>query len=572
MLAYTIDPVSGAFAPASVPTSAIDTYTAGNVAAAQAAATLAEEWASQATGVVGGTTYYSALYYSQLSSASATASATSATASSASATASATSATASAGSATTSAGSATASATSATASATSATLSQAWASQAAGVVNGTTWYSALYYAQQAATSASGASGSATSAAASATTAGTQATNAAASATAAAASATAAANSAASIAYPITLAHGGTGATTQAAAQTALGIGQTMARNRIINGDCRVAQYASASSAAGSFGGPDRWFMSNNGAGGAFTQSLGTLTYGGITKNCVTQTVTTANTSVTGGNYWQGITQKIEGDNIADLVGQPVAVSFIFNTNVAGTYPVSLRDSTGANSYVSTFAAAANTPVKVTVPLPAIPTGAVVPNSAAIGMYLCIGAINTGTYQAASANTWVASAAISAPGCTNWGTAVNNFISATDVQLESGTVATPFERRDIGDVQRACYRYFFNVPMGFPNPVCYGNTSAVIPFENPVMMRANPTIASNIAFANMTQGGANGASAWGMQAGGVSYTTISGSTPTLNFQVVNPQQILMLIYGGTWSNTPNYATFGTNCYITMNAEL
>ena len=126
----------------------------------------------------------------------------------------------------------------------------------------------------------------------------------------------------------------------------------MGRNVIINGNCNVAQRGSitVSSGISGYGGPDRYTAINaTGAGGSFTQSAGTITYGGVAKIAVVQTVVSPITSTTGTSYWFGIFQQIEGVNCYHLLGQPVTVSFIFNTNVSGTYSVALRDGTGSNS-------------------------------------------------------------------------------------------------------------------------------------------------------------------------------------------------------------------------------
>jgi hypothetical protein len=269
------------------------------------------------------------------------------------------------------------------------------------------------------------------------------------------------------------------------------------KNRIINGACNVAQYGAVASTPGAtfYGGVDRFVAINEAsAGGQFTQSQGSITYNGVTKNAVVQTVNTAVSSLTGINEWYGIGQRIEGINAHDLLGQPVTVSFIFNTNVAGTYTLALRDGSNANNYVTTFAASANTPVRVVVSVPAVPINAGIPNTSAGGMFLNIGAINQGTYQIAASNSWQSGKYFSATGATNWGATAGNFIAVTDLQLEAGSVATPFERRSYRYDLTECQRYYQIAGNG-----SFGAfetaTSIGIAEKLTVNMRAAPTLST-----------------------------------------------------------------------------
>jgi hypothetical protein len=269
----------------------------------------------------------------------------------------------------------------------------------------------------------------------------------------------------------------------------------MGRNRIINGNCNIAQRTSLVASTGiiGYGGPDRFNAQNaNSAGGQFTQSQGTITYGGVTKNAVMQTVNTAVSNLTGTNFWYGITQLIEGFNCFDLLGQQAAISFIFNTNVTGTYSVSLRDATGNNSYVTTFAATSGTPVKVTLSVASIPTSLTTPNSTASGMALNIGALNTGTYQTSTLNAWQTNNVLCASTATNWGASINNFIAVTELQLEPGPTATPFERVNYSDMLIRCQRYYQTL-------TCYQQTYGAangvqsLTYNYPVLMRTGPTV-------------------------------------------------------------------------------
>jgi hypothetical protein len=281
------------------------------------------------------------------------------------------------------------------------------------------------------------------------------------------------------------------------------------RNRIINGNCNIAQRASLAYTTGvsGYSGPDRFTASNgNSAGGQFTQAQGTITFNGVAKNAVVQTVNTAISSTTTTNYWLGIRQYIEGYNAFDLLGQNISVSFIFNTNVSGTYSMTLQDGSNSNSYLTTFSAVANTPTYYTFVIPTIPTGAAIPNSNAIGLAVTIGAINTGTFQTSNVGSWQSGNFIAASGSTNWGLTIGNFIALTELQLEHGNIATPFEREAYSITFQKCQRYYTVLTgvqvAGYAGSAGNITTAAI---TLPVAMRVTPTTAQSSTSQNNCTG-------------------------------------------------------------------
>jgi hypothetical protein len=273
------------------------------------------------------------------------------------------------------------------------------------------------------------------------------------------------------------------------------------KNPIINGGCIVNQRNAIAATTGvsTYGGPDRYLAANQ-AGGQFNQSLTTITYGGITLDAIAQTVITANTAFTGSNYWFGISQPIEGYNAYNLLGKPVTVSTIFSTNVTGTFAVALRDGTGANSFVSTFSAVSGVPVKITIPIASLPTSLVVPQGPGIGMFLNIGALNTGTFQAPTLNSWLTGDSFSASGGTNWGATAGNFIALTQLKIDIGVVATPFNDFDIGLETLKCQRYFYAMPSSTYEFASPGNTFEYIQrYDFPATMRIAPSMNPDYSF-------------------------------------------------------------------------
>jgi hypothetical protein len=279
------------------------------------------------------------------------------------------------------------------------------------------------------------------------------------------------------------------------------MGAISGRNRIINGNCNIAQRGSlvCTSGVSGYGGPDRFFAINTAsAGGSFTQSVSTMSVNGRAQPCVVQTVNTSISSMTGVNYWEGIQQIIEGVNAFDLLGKPVVVSFWFQTTVTGTYSFALVDGASTNSYVSTFSATANTPTKVVIPIATLSTSLSITNTNGPGLIVIIGALNTGTFSTASLNSWQSGNHFTSTTLTNWGIA-GNTIAVTELQLEAGSVATPFEERSYGQEIALCYRYYWQHALLSSNPIGVGQaqttTTAYIPVQLLVTMRAAPTMSS-----------------------------------------------------------------------------
>lgn len=263
------------------------------------------------------------------------------------------------------------------------------------------------------------------------------------------------------------------------------------RNRIINGACEIAQRGNtiaAPAAANTYGGPDRFRVINS-SNGQFTQSKSTLTMpNGLVKSACRQTVDTPLTDTTGQNRWSGIRQTIEGFNCYDLLGKKITVSFLFNSNISGTFPVAVRTGVTSASYVTTITYnTPGVPVYYSIPVDTIPLTAGIPNTTAAGMDIVIGIISTGDWLTTTTNSWVVGNFLTTTGMTNWGTTIGNFIEVTELQVEEGSVATPFERRQYGQELVLCQRYYEN---GL-TAAWHGNTYGTHYFK--VTKRSTPTL-------------------------------------------------------------------------------
>ena len=373
-----------------------------------------------------------------------------------------------------------------------------------------------------------------------------------------------------------------------------GAGMGMFRNRIINGDMRIAQRGASSSALTTYGCVDRFVLYYSITTGVIAQAQQNLTASdapyqlGI-KNSLRYTVTTACTNfsfiVPG--------QIIEGYNMADFnwgtsFGSPITISFWLRTNLnAGSVlAVCLRDQGYTNTYntpVTTIGVGAWQYVTTTVPPPPNGTTWNTGSSGAIEMY--IGAYygaglssNPGVWELnANKNGLTAS--------TNWPAIYGAYIEFTGVQLEKGTVATPFEFRPYATELALCQRYCQVVKAlgtsSFP-VIGNGHATASNVFDCavtlPVVMRTTPTIITNLGSAVpggavITLGNSTGTDPLYMYNG----SNYSFNTATIT-NYLNPNTFLLRLTNnstGTFTNGLGgtvYSTAQTYNYVIYSAEL
>jgi hypothetical protein len=235
------------------------------------------------------------------------------------------------------------------------------------------------------------------------------------------------------------------------------------RNRIINGDMRIDQRNAGASVTVNSGtntfGVDRWKGQASG-GGVYTQQRSTTAPAGFT-NSVLLTVTTADSSIASTDYyiWG---QAVEGFNAADFGwgtanAQTVTLSFWVRSSVTGTYALFVGNNGDTRSLVATYTiSAANTWEQKTVTIAGDTSGTwATDNSIGIGLWFTLGA---GSSFNATANVWNASLEMNTSGSTQWIATSGATFYITGVQLEAGTVASPFERRDYGRELAMCQRY------------------------------------------------------------------------------------------------------------------
>jgi hypothetical protein len=280
------------------------------------------------------------------------------------------------------------------------------------------------------------------------------------------------------------------------------------RNRIINGDMRIAQRGTSfvSPAANTYN-LDR-FLWGQGGTMAVTITQSTDVPNDTFQNSLKVDVTTADTSIASNDY-SHILQKIEGYNVRDLIGQTFTLSFWVKSPKTGVHCVSFRNSFNDRSYVSEYTViTANTwEYKTITVIGGLITAGTWNWTNGTGLDLCFTLVSGTTFQT-TAGSWQVGNFIATSNQVNVMDNVANDFFLTGVQLEVGTVATPFERRPYGTELALCQRYFELVsvtgsaPLGFGVGQCTSTTTAYFQVSTFTPKRVPPvaTLSAGTTFA------------------------------------------------------------------------
>jgi hypothetical protein len=291
------------------------------------------------------------------------------------------------------------------------------------------------------------------------------------------------------------------------------------RNRILNGGMVIDQRNAGASVNNTAAGVgtytlDRWLSYGTAAtkfsvqqnAGAVTPPAGYSNYLGVTS-------ASAYAVPAGELYY--ITQRVEGFNSADLAwgtasAASVTVSFWVRSSLTGTFGGAVNNGAGNRSYPFNYSvSAANTWEQKTITIPGDTAGTWLTNNG-IGLQVVF-SLGIGSTFSGAAGSWSGSTFLSATGATSVvGTSGATFY-ITGVQLEAGSVASPFERRDYGRELIMCQRYYSVIQVGaygFPCPST-GGFAYVQRYDLPQTMRVAPTMSKtyssmfNVSTVNVT---------------------------------------------------------------------
>jgi len=234
------------------------------------------------------------------------------------------------------------------------------------------------------------------------------------------------------------------------------------RNLIINGAMQVAQRGtSAITASGTTQFPvDRFGIQQVDVGGSFTAQQSSTAPEGHSKSVV---ITVTGTGTPSGGDRAILSQHVEGLNSAHLNwgtanAKTVTLSFWVRSSLTGTFGGALSNSSVNRAYPFTYSiSSADTWEQKTVTISGDTSGTwLTTNGVGVRVYF---GLSVGPDKSGTAGTWASADYRSATGATNLlGTNGATFY-ITGVQLEVGSVATPFEHRSYGEELALCQRYY-----------------------------------------------------------------------------------------------------------------
>ena len=285
------------------------------------------------------------------------------------------------------------------------------------------------------------------------------------------------------------------------------------RNRIINGDMQIDQRnaGAAITPINAQYGVDRWLFSVSQASKLTSQQSTTAPTGFSNSTLITSS--SAYSISASDSFWFG--QRVEGFNTADLGwgtanAQTVTLSFWVRSSLTGTFGGAINNSAFNRSYPFSYTiSVANTWEQKTITITGDTSGTWIGATNGIGLAVAF-SLGTGSTYSSTAGAWAAGGYVSVTGATSVvGTSGATFY-LTGVQLEVGSAATPFERRQYGQELALCQRYYQRdvlVTVGGGATPTVTNRSFFNAVQWPVQMRSAPTMSliSTISNTNMNAG-------------------------------------------------------------------
>ena len=316
------------------------------------------------------------------------------------------------------------------------------------------------------------------------------------------------------------------------------------RNRIINGAMRIDQRNSGGSVT-----PvdeqytlDRWITrSTQSAKFSVQQDSSANTVAGFVSSL--KVTSLSSYSVVASDFFT-VNQPIEGFNCADLAwgtanARPVTLSFWVRSSLTGTFGGAIRNNASDYNYPFSYTiSAANTweQKSVTITGPTSGTWATTNNRCAIIEF----SLGVGTDRNGTVNSWNASNVWSFSGATSVVGTNGATFYITGVQLEEGSVPTPFEYRQYTNELQLCQRYFEAVvAAGNNSGICSISSDSTTTGRAVYAFKTTKRVAPSVTFTAATNFLYQGAN---INAALSAITLVNASIQTIMFDVTSPTHI------------------------------
>ena len=275
------------------------------------------------------------------------------------------------------------------------------------------------------------------------------------------------------------------------------------RNLIINGAMQVAQRGTSFTGVGGSSVQytlDKWAVREATDAVVDVSQAADSPSTDLFKYCLKLDVTTADTSIAAGQVCT-VQHRMEAQDLV-LAGfgtanaKQLTISFWHKHTKTGTYSVGFTNHNGTRGYPAEYTqSVSDTWEKSTVTFTADTTGTwATDNTLGMIVYFSVAA---GTDFHATVDTWTGANDFASANQVNALDSTSNSFRLTGVQLEVGSVATPFEHRSYGEELALCQRYYFKATVDSANDsfgvaLCdaAGNATGDVFF--PVTMRVAPT--------------------------------------------------------------------------------
>lgn len=286
------------------------------------------------------------------------------------------------------------------------------------------------------------------------------------------------------------------------------------RNLIINGGMAIAQRGTSGTGSG-YSSIDRFRTSYTSV--TVGQSQITLTSGDPYDEGFRYAFRATNSNTSSSIYgFSQLSYYVEAQDLAQSgwnytsSSSYITCSFWVRCSLAGTYYMQYRghDTSNFLQIVKSFTVSADTWTKVTHTIPGN-ASMVINNDNGRGLELAFTTFYGSYYQDSnvSLDTWYSASSGTnfVPGFDqNWNNTASATFDITGVQLEVGSVATPFEHRSYGDELARCQRYTMvfggdgttNGFDFFASGYVTSASSGSVVFSLPVPLRAIPTLTIN----------------------------------------------------------------------------